>query len=150
PCDSIGLRGCAWGVLSEPMTRDVDAPCNPHAISKLLQILHKFLKCPESAGSADDPDVKADVEHFWFTALTLFEEHLDRALKILKISAWRAPRIVGDELEVVAVQRIGDDQHGAARGREVVVRQIIGVLVGIVDKTEFLEDSTRVETWRPH
>jgi hypothetical protein len=58
--------------------------------------------------------------------------------------------VVGDELEVVAVEGIGNDQYGAARSREIVVRQIVGVFIRVVDETQFLEDSARIEAWCPH
>ena len=60
-------------VVGKPMTRDVDAPRNPHAISQPLQVIHEFLERPEPTRTTDNPDVKTDIEHLRLSALTLFE-----------------------------------------------------------------------------
>src|ERR1700730_1306174 len=142
---AINLCRRAGRVVSKPVSRDVDAARNPHAISQPLQLIHEFLECPESTGTTDDPDVKTDIEHLRLAAPSLLEQHFDGALEILKIGARRPPRVIGDKLEIVAVEGIGNDQHGAARRREIVIRQIVGVFIRVVDETQFLEDSARIE-----
>ena len=61
--------------------------------------------------------MKADVEHLRLAAPSLLEQHLDGALEILEIGARRPPRVVGDELEIVAVKGVGNPGFPNKMGR---------------------------------
>src|SRR4051812_39103484 len=133
------IASSCMGMVLQPVARDVDAPRDPDLLA--AHILEKALERREAPGTADEPAVQAH-RHHARRAVAFLVEDVEGVFEISVELLARVESLRGGKAHVVRVQGIGHDELRLAAFipvSRVVPREVVAVVVGIVDKAAVLD-----------
>src|SRR5262249_15975074 len=136
-----GLMSSGMGMLLQPVAGDVDAPRDPDLLA--AHVLEKALERSEAPGTADEPAVQAH-RHHARRAVAFLVQDVEGILEIREKLVARVEALRRGEAHVVRVEGVGHDELSLSVAR-VVPRQVVVVVVGVVDKAAILHhELTRI------
>src|SRR5690554_2551521 len=128
-------------MMLHPVPGNIDAPCHPHTVMG-LDMIKKTLQRAEAAGAAKQPAVHPHREHLG-RLLAFGIEHIEGIAQISKEMLGSVEALGRGEAHIVAIQGVRHDQvvmfDPLAIGRTGPERQVITVVVAVVEKAAFVE-----------
>src|SRR5690554_4951286 len=128
-------------MMLHPVPGNIDAPCHPHTVVG-LNMIEKTLQRAEAAGATKQPAVHSHREHLG-RLLSFGIEHIEGVAQIGKEMLGSIEALGRGEAHIVAIQGVRHDQvvmlDPLAIGRTGPERQVITVVVAIVEKTALIQ-----------
>src|SRR5260221_1898966 len=124
-------------VPSMPVPRDIDAAADPHFVVT-LHVVEEAGEAGEATGSPDEAAMQPDRHHLR-PLLPFRVEHVETVAQIGEELLAGIEALGGGEAHVVGVERIGHDEMVAPLLAH-PIGQIVGIGIGIVEKTALLDD----------